>query len=73
MTGILTSGVIYPSLKATSPSDVRYGEGVYVSDIAPGSMTVHQLSRRLLGLPWLGRRLTHFVEIDVDGLPIVIG
>src|SRR5262249_17785014 len=46
--GILDSGSLNPSLKAINPRDARYGNGQYLSDIAPGAKTPAQLSRAFL-------------------------
>lgn len=73
MTGILTSGRLNPSLKSVNPQDARYGNGQYVSDIQPGTMSCAQLSRCFLGQPFQGQRFTNFVEIDVTGLNVVSG
>lgn len=73
MNGITQSGELRPSLRANNPRDVRYGEGQYMSDIAPGTRTPAQLSREFLGQPFQGRRFTHYVEIDVTGLDVVQG
>jgi RHS repeat-associated protein len=73
MTGITESGELRPSLRANNARDVRYGEGQYLSDFAPGTKTPAQLSREFLGQPFQGRRFTHYVEIDVTGLNAVQG
>jgi hypothetical protein len=73
MRGITQSGELRPSLRANNPRDVRYGEGQYMSDFAPGTKTPAQLSREFLGQPFQGRRFTHNVEIDVTGLEVVQG
>lgn len=65
--GILSTGVILASTTARNPRDVRHGEGQYLSDRVPGTMTPARLSRRLVGQPFQGRRFTHFVAIRVDG------
>jgi hypothetical protein len=70
---ILASGVLLPSTASRNPNDVRYDNGQYLSDIPPGTMTTAHLSRRFLNLPFYGRRFTHFVEINVDGLQVVAG
>lgn len=67
---ILESQQLKPSLQRTRPQDVRYGEGQYLTDIAPGTMTGAQLSRFLLGRPYFAQRCTHFLALDVEGLPI---
>jgi hypothetical protein len=71
--GILASLSLLPSTVARNPNDVRYGDGQYLSDIEPGTMTLGQLSRALIGHPFLGRRFTHFVEIEIDGLTVIEG
>jgi hypothetical protein len=71
--GILDSGQLNPSLRELNPADARYGNGQYLSDIQPGTMTSNQLSRTFLGAPFWGSRFTNFVEIDVSGLDVVQG
>ena len=62
-----------PPTSAGHPRDVRYGDGQYLSDISPGTKTPAQLSRAPFGHPFLGRRGTHYVEIDVTGLNVQRG
>jgi hypothetical protein len=71
LNGIRVSDVLLPSLREANPQDARYGDGQYLSDVPPGSMSLAQLSRRLVGVPWQGRRFTHYVELDVTGLALV--
>ena len=71
--GILETQSIRPSLVALNPADARYGDGQYFSDAVPGTLSLSQLSRAFLGFPFQGRRFTHFVEVDVTGLPVVSG
>jgi hypothetical protein len=71
--GILESEKLFPSLKQLNPKDARYGNGQYLSDIAPGTKSAAQLSREFLGMPFQGARFTHYVEIDVRGLNVVQG
>jgi len=71
--GIIQSCELWPSTKAVNPRDVRYGDGQYLSDIAPGTKTPGQLSRAFLNDPRGWRRFTHRVEIDVTGLSVVEG
>lgn len=73
MKGIVDSGQLNPSLKSVNPADARYGNGQYLSDIAPGTKTCAQLSRCFLGQPFQGQRFTNYVEINVDGLNVVQG
>jgi hypothetical protein len=70
---IVKSGQLNPSLKAVNPNDARYGDGQYLSDIVPGTKSSPQLSRAFVGSPFQGQRFTHFVEVNVDGLPITQG
>jgi len=71
--GIVESEKLFPSLKQLNPKDARYGNGQYLSDIAPGTKSAAQLSREFLGMPFQGSRFTHYVEIDVRGLNVVQG
>jgi len=71
LSGILASKALWPSLAARTPRDVRFGNGQYLTDIEPGTMSVAQISRALIGHPFQGRRYTHFVEIDVTNLTVV--
>ena len=71
--GILDGSQLNPSLRALNPNDARYGDGQYLSDIRPGTMTSNQLSRQFLGAPFWGSRFTHYVEVDVRGLDVIQG
>ncbi len=71
LSGILASKQLWASTIAKNPRDVRYGDGQYLTDIKPGTMTAGQLSRALIGHPFQVRRFTHFVEIDVANLPVI--
>jgi hypothetical protein len=71
--GILQTEELWPSTKAANPKDARYGDGQYLSDIAPGTKTPGQLSKAFLNDPRGWRRFTHWVEIDVTGLEVVEG
>ena len=73
MNGILNSGQLNPSLKSVNPNDVRYGNGQYLSDIAPGTMTSGQLSRQFIGMPFQAERFTHYIEIDTSGMNVIEG
>jgi hypothetical protein len=68
MNGILSSEQLNPSTKAVNPNDARYGNGQYLSDIKPGTMTPAQLSRAFIGNPFQGSRFTNYVTVDVTGL-----
>jgi RHS repeat-associated protein len=73
MKGILESETLNPSLKALNPNDVRYGNGQYLSDIAPGTMTPAQLSRAFINNPFQGARYTNFIEINTANLNVIQG
>jgi hypothetical protein len=73
MKGIVESNSLFPSLKSVNPKDARYGNGQYLSDIPPGTMTNAQLSRSFVGMPFQGARFTHYVEINVKGLNVIQG
>jgi YD repeat-containing protein len=59
--------------KSISPKDAQYGDDQYLTDIAPGTKTCAQLSHCFLGIPYQGRKFTHYGEIEVSGLNIVKG
>jgi RHS repeat-associated protein len=73
LNGILSSKKLNPSLKANNPKDARFGDGQYLSDIAPGTRTGPELSSDFLGIPFQGRKFKNFVEIDVTDLNVVKG
>lgn len=62
----LDSQEMRPSLREQNPKDARYGDGQYLTDIAPGTRTLGQLSAAFLRVPWAGQKFTHFLEIDVN-------
>jgi HYD1 signature containing ADP-ribosyltransferase len=72
-TSIKTSHVIWPSLRANNPKDARYGDGQYLSDIRPGTKTKGQLSMIFFGVPWCGKRFSHFFGLNVSGLEVTFG
>jgi hypothetical protein len=73
LAGILKSKTLLPSTRARNPKDARYGDGQYMTDIAPGAKRLAQLSRIFLGHPWAGPRFSHRVDIQVGGLTVVFG
>lgn len=73
LAAILQTQSLWASTTAGNPRDVRYGNGQYLTDIPPATHTAAQLSRALFGHPFLGRRCTHFLEIDVTGLNVQSG
>ncbi|MEV4176701.1 HYD1 signature containing ADP-ribosyltransferase family protein [Nonomuraea sp. NPDC049709] len=62
-----------PSLRENNPRDARYGDGQYLTDIPPSTLTGPQLSRRLVHVPFRAERFTHYLEVDVTGLEVVRG
>lgn len=73
LTAIVKSLRLEPSLQARNPRDARYGDGQYVSDIPPGTLSASQLSYCFVRVPYALRRFTHYVEIDVTGLEVIRG
>lgn len=71
--GILQSKLIRPSLKANNPKDARFGDGQYFTDIIPNTKRPGQLSRIFLGVPWLGSRFSHHLDIKTHGLKVEYG
>jgi RHS repeat-associated protein len=69
--GILESGELRASLKADNPKDARFGDGQYLSDIAPGTKTPGQLSYAFVRVPWAGHKFSHYIEVDVRGLEVM--
>ncbi len=72
MNGIIESNQLNPSLKANNPKDARYGNGQYLSDIAPDSKTPSQLAKQFVNIP-NKYKYTNYVEIDVSGLNLING
>ena len=52
------------------PRDARHGDGQYLTDVPPGTLTPAQLSRLFVGHPFAGTRFTHYLEIEVAGLTL---
>ena len=71
--GITSSERLLPSLKAVNPKDARHGDGQYLTDIVPGTMTLGEMSYAFLKTPRGWRRFTHYIEIDVIDLIVVEG
>jgi hypothetical protein len=71
MKAIVGRRLLRPSRARRGSKDVRYGNGQYLTDIAPGRLSRSQLSRALVGIPFLGQRFTHFVAIEIFGLQII--
>lgn len=73
LAAILKSFRLNPSLRAHNPRDARYGDGQYMSDIPPGTLSAQQLSFRFMRVPYAFQRFTHYVEVDVTGLEVICG
>ncbi|MFI1869083.1 HYD1 signature containing ADP-ribosyltransferase family protein [Streptomyces jumonjinensis] len=68
--GIKASQELRPSTQAANPNDAKFGDGQYLTDIEPGTKRPGQLSAAFYRVPWLGRRVSHYVSIDVRGLDV---
>lgn len=69
--GILESEELRASMKAQNSKDARFGDGQYLSNIAPGTKTLSQLSAAFIRVPWGGQRFTHYIEVDVSDLIVM--
>jgi hypothetical protein len=68
-TGILSSGVIYPSL--ANDNTAAFGHGVYFTDLSPQDAfgtTKYKLSRALQNTPWKWSRVMYYIGVDISGL-----
>ena len=72
MNGIINSKELWPSLWYEGTKDVRYGNGQYLTDIAPGTMSPANIARNLIGVP-NKYKFTNYVQIDTSGLRIIQG
>ena len=72
LNGILESEKLFPSLKANNPKDARYGNGQYLSDIAPYDTTPMSLSSKFINVP-NKYKYTNYIKIDVKGLEVIEG
>ncbi|MCD9020574.1 HYD1 signature containing ADP-ribosyltransferase family protein [Cohnella silvisoli] len=70
---ILKTQKILPSLRAANPNDARYGDGQYFTDIIPNTKTVTEISHALVGNPFQGNKFTHYISLNLTGLPVVLG
>ncbi|WP_371660652.1 HYD1 signature containing ADP-ribosyltransferase family protein [Streptomyces sp. NBC_00280] len=68
--GILASEELRPSTQAANPNDAKFGDGQYLTDIQPGTKRPGQLSAAFYRVPWLGRKVSHYISIDVRGLDV---
>ena len=64
---IIESGELLPSI---GTKNARHGTGQYFTDLMEG-YTSGQVSKRLFGVPWNNKKLTHFIDVDVSGLNVV--
>ncbi|NML59089.1 DUF6443 domain-containing protein [Chryseobacterium cheonjiense] len=64
---IMESGELFPSIGI---KNARYGSGQYLTDLMSHEFTKGQASRRLFGVPWNGKKMSHFIELDVSGLNV---
>ncbi|MCM3042237.1 hypothetical protein M3201_21500 [Paenibacillus motobuensis] len=71
--GILSSKVIFPSLKAINPRDAWYADGQYFTDIVPNTMSRDDLSYVFYRNTRQAYRLKYYVAVDVSGLPLKKG
>jgi RHS repeat-associated protein len=68
--GILASQELRPSTQAANPNDAKFGDGQYLTDIEPGTKRPGQLSAAFYRVPWLGKKVSHYISIDVRGLGV---
>lgn len=71
MRAIVDTEVLRPSRARKGAKDVRYGNGQYFSDLVPGTLSLAQLSRALVGIPFLGFHFSHFVAVDLSGIQVI--
>ncbi|MNO31387.1 tRNA3(Ser)-specific nuclease WapA precursor [compost metagenome] len=72
--GILDTRKINPSIEGGRRGDARYGSGVYLTDIAPNSMSYEDLSAKLYGKN--NKRISYtyyYIAIDVTDLALKYG
>lgn len=65
---IMESGELLPSIGV---KNARYGSGQYLTDLLSHDLTKGQVSRRLFGVPWNTKSVSHFIDIDVSGMNII--
>ncbi|MEU3856977.1 HYD1 signature containing ADP-ribosyltransferase family protein [Streptomyces sp. NPDC028722] len=70
---ILESRLLLPSLRSKNSKDARHGDGQYLTDIAPGSLTGSHLSQALVRIPYCAAKFTHFIQIETTGLTVRFG
>lgn len=73
LAGILASGVMNPSVPRGAGGrrgDARYGSGQYFTDLAPGTLEPAELAAALYGTRRRVDRVTHYLALDLTGLPL---
>ncbi len=65
---IMKSKTLNPSIGS---KNARHGSGQYFTDLASEGLSAGQVSRQLFGVPWNGRKVSHFIDIDVGGLNVI--
>ena len=71
--GIMRDMAIVSSTFARRQSDVRYGDGVYLTDLAPGTLRASRLLRRIIGQPFPRSKVAYHVGVDIRGLEVSFG
>lgn len=71
--GILASGSINPSKKILRPRDARHGDGVYLTDIYPNTISKEDLCYKLYNNENQLRNVEYYIGIDVTDLAIKLG
>ena len=59
------------TLRLAGVKNAKYESGQYLTDLVSEGLTSGQVSRRLFGVPWNGSKVTHFIDINADGLNII--
>lgn len=70
MTGIRQSGDIWASLEESGPRHARHGDGQYLTDVEPGTLSGPELSNVLVRNFNEAARFTHYVKIYTEGIPL---
>jgi hypothetical protein len=70
---ILVNEIIPFSDESANPTRARHGSGVYVTDIAPGTLTKAQIAYQLYGSPHRGNQahVEAWVAIDTRGMDVI--
>ncbi len=65
---IMESKILNPSFGL---KNARYGAGQYFTDIAPGTLRIGQVSRRLYSVPNKTKSLQFYIKIETRGLNLI--